>query len=67
MIKILLFAVLTIYALWRISSFLGKITGMGSRSNNPPGSNGNVRVDNDPNQHKEKYEGGEYVDYEEVK
>ncbi len=66
MFKIILFAVLAIYALWRISSFIGKITGMGTRSGGV-NQNGNVRVETDPNKNKEEFDGGEYVDYEEVK
>jgi len=67
MFKILLFAILTIYALWRITSFLGKITGGGSGSQSNGNRGGNVRVDNNPNKNKKDFGGGEYVDYEEVK
>lgn len=28
---------------------------------------GNIHVDNNPNQEKKNYDGGEYIDYEEVK
>ena len=37
--------------------------------NNYSGSNrrrGNVNIDHDPNKSKKGYEGGEYVDYEEI-
>ena len=67
MLKIILFAVLFFYAIYRVSGFLVKIFGMGSQpqqQRNHP--RGNVRVDDDTKKSKKSFEGGEYIDYEEV-
>lgn len=86
MLKFLLFLVLFVYVMYKLSGFLNRFFGMigGNRYNHQSfernrqyggqrrrQSDGNVTVDYVPNgkQHrrKNKGQGGEYVDYEEVK
>jgi hypothetical protein len=72
MLKVLLIIVLVIYALSKLGLFRifvqSNQRGHYGQSNGhrPPGD-GNVNIDNIPNQKKSDFKGGEYVDYEEVK
>ncbi len=69
MIKLILFAVLFFYALYRVGGFLLKILSLGAtnpQENRRP-NDGNVHVDSNPNRDKKSFEGGEYVDFEEIK
>lgn len=78
MIKFLLIAVLVIYSFYRVANFLFKFVygGFGkdqfnsTKYNNKRTSEGKVNVDRSPQSAQGKkngYQGGEYVDYEEVK
>lgn len=69
MIKIILIAILFFYALYRVGGFLLKIVSLGASNQSDRRSprDGNVHVDKNPNKDKKHFEGGEYVDYEEVK
>lgn len=69
MIKIILFAVLFFYALYRVGGFLLKILSLGatnSQDSRRP-KDGSVHVDSNPKENKKSFEGGEYVDFEEIK
>lgn len=63
MFKFLLILILVIYALYRLSVFFGRMTGSDHRRPQDP----NVHVNSQPNKDKKGYQGGEYVDYEELK
>ena len=77
MLKFLLIIFLFFFILFRFGGFLLKMLGGPSRQNQtkgragrrytPPG--GNVSVDYEPKKEKKKkdFEGGEYVDYEDLK
>lgn len=74
MLKILLFAVLIFYVLYKLGLFrvivrnaTGGYREQGNVNRRPPGSN--VDIDDAPQKGKGKsdFKGGEYVDYEEVK
>jgi hypothetical protein len=77
MLKFLLIIFLFFFILFRLGGFLLKMLGGPSRQDRakgrkgrkytPPG--GNVSVDYEPKNEKKKkdFEGGEYVDYEDVK
>lgn len=68
MFKILLIFVLFSYAIYRIGGIIMKILSFGSGgSQKRTRPNGNVHIDRNPEQDKKSYDGGEYVDYEEVK
>ena len=66
MFKIILIFVLFIYAIFRIGGFLVKILSFGSDQKRTQ-QKGNVHVDSNPKQDKKSFDGGEYVDYEDVK
>jgi len=68
MFKVILIFVLFIYAVYRVGGFIIKILSFGSDgSQKRTPRNGNVHVDSNPKENKKSFEGGEYVDYEEVK
>ncbi len=72
MLKILLIVVLIIYALNKLGLFrifVQSNKGYDDRQHHRPPNDGNVNIDNNPNQNRKKsdFKGGEYVDYEEVK
>jgi hypothetical protein len=73
MIKILLIVVLIIYALNKLGLFrifVQSNRGYDGRQSQQRPNDGNVNIDNNPNNHNRKksdFKGGEYVDYEEVK
>ena len=68
MFKILLISILFLYAIIRISGFITRILGYGSNQQNQrPPRDGNIRVDSNTDRNQKHYDGGEYVDYEEVK
>lgn len=72
MVKILLIIVLVIYALHKLGLFrifVHSNRGYDDRQNYRRPNDGNVNIDNNPNQNhkKSEFKGGEYVDYEEVK
>lgn len=78
MIKFLLIAVLVIYSFYRVASFLFKFVFGGfaknqfnstqQRSRKAPNSNLNVdRVPREQSGKKSDFQGGDYVDFEEVK
>ena len=66
MLKLLLLVVIFFYALYRFGGLILKVLSFGSspQQNN---KRGNVNVDSNPNKDKKHFDGGEYVDYEEVK
>ncbi|MEQ9402932.1 MAG: hypothetical protein RIM99_05050 [Cyclobacteriaceae bacterium] len=76
MLKFLLIAILVIYSFYRVASFLFKIVFGGyskgqfnsqQRGRKAPNSNLNVdRIPRNENRKKD-FEGGDYVDFEEVK
>jgi hypothetical protein len=66
MFKVLLIAILLIYGIYRITSFMSKVAAHG-RDDHRTAPNSNVRIDKDPRQDKKPFKGGDYVDYEEVK
>jgi len=66
MFKVLLIAILVIYVLYKITSFLSRIAAHGREEYHTP-PNSNLRIDKDPRQNKKPFKGGDYVDYEEVK
>lgn len=69
--KFLLIVILVIYILNKIGLFRVFVQSNHQRYNEPHQRNrpndGNVHIDNVPNQKKSDFKGGEYVDYEEVK
>ena len=68
MFKFILFFVLFCYAIYRVGGFVIRLLTFGSASSkNRVHKNGNVHVDNQPNQIKKPFDGGEYVDFEEMK
>jgi hypothetical protein len=68
MLKVILFAILIVYGIYRIGGFVIKILSFGSTDGQSRvHKNGNVHVDKDPNKDHKTYDGGEYIDYEEVK
>lgn len=69
MFKFILIAILIIYALIRFSGFLLRIMGSSQQrheSYQQP-NNAQTRVDRNPKNEKKPFDGGEYIDYEEVK
>ncbi len=71
MLKILLIIVLVIYALSKLGLFRifvqSNQRGPYDQTNRHRPNDGNVNIDNNPDQKKSDFKGGEYVDYEEVK
>ena len=68
MVKVILFFVLICYTIYRVGGFVIKILSFGSTdSKNRVHKKGNVHVDKQPMKGKAHFDGGEYVDYEEVK
>ena len=68
MLKIIFFFILFCYTIYRIGGFLLKILTFGATgSKNRVYKNGNVHVQKPPNQNKKSFDGGEYVDFEDVK
>lgn len=68
MFKGILIFLLFIYAIYRVGGFLFKVLSFGSGSEQKrTHRNGNVQVDSSSKQKKKPFDGGEYVDYEEVK
>ena len=72
MFKILLLLFVFLYVAFRIGGYLVRVMlgNSGSNQSNPSSGSrprdGNVKVNYDPDQKKKGYQGGEYVDYEEV-
>lgn len=66
LLKVLLFAVLIGYAVHRLNRFISTVNGSAD-SGSRAAKGGNVRVDSDPGKDKKGFDGGEYVDFEEVK
>ena len=68
MVKVILFFVLICYTIYRVGGFVVKILSFGSTdSKNSVHKNGNIRVDKQPTKGNGHFDGGEYVDFEEVK
>ena len=81
MLKFILFLILILYAIYRVGGFLFKVFFIGAQAQQRPHSNqgqrpgktppnSNVRVDYVPEDKKKSEEnpnGGQYVDFEEVK
>ncbi len=76
MLKFLLILILLIYTFYRVASFLYKFVFGGvhrsqfqSYQNRGGATEGKVNVDKAPNKRRTNrgYEGGEYVDFEEIK
>ncbi len=71
MLKFLLIVVLVIYALSKLGLFRIFVQtnnrGNFNQQNRQRPNDGDVNIDNKPNQKKSDFKGGEYVDYEEVK
>ena len=68
MLKLLFFLILSFYAIYRVGSFLMKILTFGStESKNKVHKKGSVHVQKPSDQSKKPFDGGEYVDFEDVK
>ena len=75
MIKFLLILFLICYALYRVGGFLFKIMSIGAsqaqqqkqQSTRRKAPQSNLNIDHMPKKHAKGYEGGDYVDFEEVK
>ncbi|MCP4458912.1 MAG: hypothetical protein GY816_12950 [Cytophagales bacterium] len=66
--KVILFFFLFCYAVYRIGGFLIKfITFNSTGSKSRVHKKGNIRVDKQQKNGKSHYDGGDYVDFEEVK
>ena len=66
MLKVILFAIIFFYAIYRVSGFLVKLFGTGAQAQQRNHPRGNVRVNKTPDKSKKSFNGGEYIDYEEV-
>lgn len=67
LLKFLLFAVLIGYTIHRISGFMSRVGGHTNGGQSRTTRSSNVHVDSTPKKDNQKYDGGEYVDFEEVK
>lgn len=68
MLKVIIISILVLYAIYRLSGFLTRILSTDAyNSSGQSRKDSNVRVDKNPNKDHKPYDGGEYVDYEEVK
>ena len=68
MLKVLFFLILSFYAIYRVGGFLIKILTFGSTGRkNKVNKKGSVHVQKPANEDKKSFEGGEYVDFEDVK
>ena len=65
LLKFILFAILIGYVIRVVGRFFFGITG--ANQHDRVRRDGNVHVDSDPSKGKKGFDGGEYVDYEEVK
>ena len=69
MIKFLVILALVVYAVYKIGSLFFRAGAASQHFRNPnrPNFNGNVNANGKAKKPSEKFKGGEYVDYEEIK
>ena len=69
MFKFLLIAILVFYAIYRIGGFFFRIfsTGYQGHESQQQANAGQPRAERNVKNEKKPFEGGEYIDYEEVK
>jgi hypothetical protein len=69
MFKFLLIIIIAFYAIYRIGGFFFRIFSASHQGQESPdqSSNAQTRVDRNSKNEKKPFDGGEYIDYEEVK